>query len=208
MAVAALMRRLRYGQWRHFQYAAWVYAHGLDLSHESLEAIGLDADRSNHHHSSGGPDLAAVLRIVAPPAGSRVIDFGSGKGGACFTLEAWPAFVEVVGVELSAALLATAKQNAERLKSKSVFYGMDATAFTDLDRFTHAYMYNPFPAPIVRRVIANIADSLQRRPRRLTLIYQYPHTGDVRGRIDASLFPTIVAIRQPLAHPFHICVHG
>ena len=208
MAATALRRRLIHGQWQHLLYALRTRLRGLDLSRASLEAIGLDADRAHHHHNSGGPDLAKLIRnTVAPPAGSRVIDFGSGKGGACFTLEQTGRFIEVLGVELSRTLVATAQANATKLRSSVRFVEQDASMFTDLDRFTHFYFYNPFPAPIVRRVVANITASLECCPRRAVLIYQYPDTCEVPNRIDAKVFPLAQVITPRLAHPFHVCIH-
>jgi tRNA1(Val) A37 N6-methylase TrmN6 len=139
-----------------------------------LEKLGLSADRSVHHASSGGPDLARVLSIVGVPRGSRIVDLGSGKGGATLTLGEFP-FTEIVGVEVSREMVDIAKANTTRAGRPDIrFVHRDAAEFVDLDRFTHVYMYHPFHEAVVDAVIANVAASLARAPRWLTLIYKNP----------------------------------
>ncbi len=43
-----------------------------------------------------------------------------------------------------------------------------------MDRYTHVYLYHPFPAIVMSDVVRNLADSLTRTPRKLTLIYRNP----------------------------------
>lgn len=54
------------------------------------------------------------------------------------------------------------------------FHCGDAGQFTDLDDFTHFFLYHPFPAVVMAEVMQNIRLSLVRRPRELTLIYVNP----------------------------------
>ena len=51
----------------------------------------------------------------------------------------------------------------------------DAPAsFTDLDRVTHIYMYNPFPCAVVAKVLVNLHASLRRADRQITMVYRNP----------------------------------
>ena len=122
-----------------------------------------------------------------------------------FTMAGFP-FDRVVGVELSQDLINCAISNAARLKSQNLyFFCCDATEFTNLDEFTHAYMFNPFPAEIVRRVIHNLDVSLTRNPRDFTLIYKYPGSPD--AIITSRFLKKAYVFESPLSHPFHIYAH-
>ena len=147
---------------------------GFDFASVSLEKLGLSPERSILHGNSGGPDLARVLKTITISPGSRLVDFGSGKGGAVLTLSEFP-FAEIAGVELSADLIRIAEANVRRADLRHVrFVHADAADFTELDRFTHVYMYHPFPCNVVKEVMANLAKSLARVERDVTLIYANP----------------------------------
>jgi tRNA G37 N-methylase Trm5 len=146
----------------------------IDLEHVSVDVLGLPPDRSHFHSSSGGPDCARILRSLRIPSGSVGLDLGSGKGGAAMTMARFP-FAEVIGVELSEALVRMARTNVQRARLRNVrFVQGDAGMFTDLDRVTHIYMYNPFPCVVMEAVIANLRSSLARCDREVTLIYKNP----------------------------------
>jgi SAM-dependent methyltransferase len=146
----------------------------IDLEHVSVDDLGLPPDRAHFHSSSGGPDCARILRSLRIPRGSVGLDLGSGKGGAALTMARFP-FDEVIGVELSDALIAIARANLQRAGLRHVrFVQADASEFTDLDRVTHIYMYNPFPCNVMRAVMGNVRASLSRRARELTIVYKNP----------------------------------
>jgi SAM-dependent methyltransferase len=168
------LRLLTGKRWDLLWYGLRTRMQGFDFGSVELGELGLDPDRSNPHANSGGPDLARVLRSLEIPSGSRIVDFGSGKGGAALTMSEFQ-FSEIVGLELSPALVSIAEANCQRARAAHMrFVQMDAAAFTNLDEFTHFYMYHPFPCSIVEAVCANLSASLVRRERRLTLIYKNP----------------------------------
>jgi SAM-dependent methyltransferase len=178
---------------------------GLDLAEESLDELGLSSERSVRHKPSGGSYLARVLTHLEIPSGSRIVDFGSGKGGAVFTLAKFP-FEEILGVELSKRLIRIAESNIEKTGVRNVhFVCCDAGRFRDLDRFTHVYMYNPFPRTVVKEVVQNLAASLARVPRTLTIIYYYPVCDDVI--MESRLFERKKEITFQFSDPFYIYVH-
>jgi hypothetical protein len=147
---------------------------GLDLGFVSAEGLGLSPETSHYHSNSGGPDCARVFKSLRIPPGSVAVDLGSGKGGAVITLRELP-FDEIVGVEISPELVSIATDNVTRLKLRNIrFIQCDAAAFTDLDRITHIYMYNPFPCGVVARVMDNIAASIASVDREITLVYRNP----------------------------------
>ena len=168
------MKLLAQGRFDLVWYAIRCRVKGFDLGSVPLEKLGLTPERSVFHGNSGGPDLERILKMVEILPGSRVLDFGSGKGGAVLTLSEFP-FAEIVGVELSPDLIRIAEANIHRAGLRQVhFIRADASNFADLDRFTHIYMYHPFPCPVVKDVMTNLARSLGRRERDITLIYTNP----------------------------------
>ena len=115
-------------------------------------------------------------REVAP--GDVFVDFGSGKGRIVYQAARYP-FARVMGVEISEHLNEIARRNIERNRHRLVcqdveLVTMDAAEFRVPDNVTHAYFYFPFGGEIFRRVLDNIVESLERAPRRLTLIYACP----------------------------------
>jgi hypothetical protein len=62
----------------------------------------------------------------------------------------------------------------------------DAGDFFELDSYDVVYMYNPFPAKVISAVVSNLANSLARAPRPLTVIYLNPtcHDSIVQGPFE------------------------
>ena len=167
------------GRFDYLIYKTNARIKGLDLDYVSLENLGLSTDRSNRHEETGGPRLKRVLKTLDIQKSNRALDLGSGKGGAVLTLSMFP-FSEIVGVEISDSLIGIAEANVAKMGLRNVhFVSCDAGEFTDLDRFTHIYMANPFPQPVVKEVMDNLSASLYRRSRNLTLIYCHPVCHDV-----------------------------
>lgn len=164
-------------------YDARIRLKGLDLDFVSVEALGLPADRAHWHSNSGGPLLRRVFEPLGIGRDSHALDLGSGKGGAALTLATLP-FATVTGVELSADLVRIAGDNARKMGLGNVsFIQADAATVRDLDRYTHIYLYNPFPCTVFQEVLVNLTASLSRRPRELTLVYRNPLCSDC---LDAS----------------------
>lgn len=172
--IVTAARLLRDGRGDELRYRLWNRWKGIELGFVSVQDLDLPVDRAHGHGSSGGPGLARVFEHVGVPPGSVIVDLGSGKGGAALTLSGL-GFDQVIGVELSAALVEIARRNATRLRLRNVrFIQADAAAFHELDRVTHVYMFNPFPAEVMATVMANLRASLARVPRTLTLVYVNP----------------------------------
>jgi hypothetical protein len=185
IATATQLLRERRGD--ELRYRLWNRWKGVDLAFVSVEDLGLPADRAHGHGSSGGPALARVFKTLGVPRGSVAVDLGSGKGGAALTLSRL-GFDEVIGVELSEALIQIARRNATRLGRRNIrFVHTDAATFRDYDRVTHIFMFNPFPAGVMADAIANLRESLTRSPRPVTLVYlnpAYPQAIEASGLFE------------------------
>lgn len=190
---------------RRLRYAVWVRAHRLDFAPVPLDKLGFSEDVAVHHAPSGGVYLADVLKQLDIPPGSRVLDLGCGKGSALCTLARFP-FVEVAGLDMSADMALTAMENARRLHLSQVDVTVgNAAEYTDYDRYTHLYLFNPFPAAVMTAVMGNLAESLQRAPRRFTVIYFFPVCDAVLT--DSGLFDEQRDIEVGATHPYRIYTH-
>ena len=167
------------GQWRQLLYGSWVILRGLDFATVSVEDLGLSKERSEYYSTSGGPDLERVFRALEIKPTDRIIDVGCGKGAAIITLAKFP-FAKIAGVEVSPELIRVAEANFERLGLHGIeLHCCDATVFRDYDEYSFVYFFNPFKGPVMTPVVENLAASLKRRPRRLTIVYYYPICRDM-----------------------------
>jgi hypothetical protein len=68
----------------------------------------------------------------------------------------------------------------------------DAAEFPVPDDMTYAYLYHPFEGRTLERVLSNIVESIDRRPRRVRLIYAHPESANAitatgRFRLDRRI---------------------
>lgn len=172
-----LLFMLLTGQWRVALWRLKLHRLGVDLSMVTLDELGLDPAGARDYSNSGGPRLEGILKTLDIPRDARLIDVGCGKGGAMITLARY--FSRVDGLELCARLIPIARENLRKAgvaKHTHVFHG-DAAEFTDFDPYTHIYFSNPFPCAVMRRVLEHVLESVERRPRELTILYWLPVDG-------------------------------
>jgi len=110
------------------------------------------------------------------------IDLGCGKGRAVMMASEFP-FRQVIGVELHAPLAKIAKENvaawtaAGRAVCPVEIVCQDATEFVFPDGACLLYLFNPFAAPVVERLIDGLEAEFAARPGRMDLIYFNPEAG-------------------------------
>jgi len=161
-----------------------------------VDRAALETCSDNRSHSAPyratkvGP-LLQLLNRLDLPRDSTFLDIGSGKGRVLLIASQY-GFRKVVGIEFSGELCTIARKNVElffrkakRLSSIEVIE-TDATKhhFQAEDRVF--FMYNPFDAFILAKVVDNIRRSVEENPRRIWLIYNTPLHHDVIKR--AGLF--------------------
>jgi len=145
----------------------------------SNDDLGIAPHRGEPYVSSGDGDLRDLLRTLAIDTTDGIVDLGCGKGGALLIMAEF-SFARIVGVELSPVLVRTAEQNLERRGVRKVLVlNMDAALFDDWEGLSYAYMFNPFPAPVVAAVMSNLEASLDRAPRSFTIVYKNPVCEDI-----------------------------
>ena len=106
------------------------------------------------------------------------VDFGSGLGRALLVAAEFP-FARVIGVELSEQMNDVARRNVERnrgrFRARSVeIVTADALGYEIPDDLSVAYMYCPFYGAVFEGVLEGLLASVDRRPRPLRLVYNYP----------------------------------
>jgi SAM-dependent methyltransferase len=106
------------------------------------------------------------------------VDLGAGKGRAVL-LAALSGFRRAIGVEFSHELAAAARANVDRVARRRRAAPIeilceDAAGYRLPDEKLVCYLYNPFDASVLAKVVANIGDSLRACPRDLVLMYRNP----------------------------------
>jgi SAM-dependent methyltransferase len=152
------------------------------------EAIGPSIAHATHYEPTPVGDLERLLKHV-PFALERAtfVDLGAGMGRAVFAAARFP-FRQIVGVEISPALVAIARDNAKnfmraavtektkgdesilRCRDVRIICG-DAAAFRFPRGPLVVYLYNPFDAVLLARVAARLA---REQPHGLAVLYHTP----------------------------------
>ncbi|WP_164018692.1 hypothetical protein [Pyxidicoccus trucidator] len=167
--------------------------HGVDTTrHVMPDEAGLPAGVLDSA-SSYVPTPARVIRhaLQSLPIQHRdftFVDFGSGKGRALLVASEFE-FSRIIGVEASAMLHEVALRNVARYTSSTrrsqdiQCFNMDCLDF-ELPRSNAVlYMYHPFGASVLRRVLARVRQSVDESPREFFIIYVCPTYGRVFSEV-------------------------
>ena len=126
---------------------------------------------------------ALAAAPVGDPSAYTYVDLGSGKGRTLFVAAEVP-FRAVVGVEFSRPLHERAAANARAYRHRRRRCGpiqpvnVNAVDFAFPDGPLVVYLFNPFGAQTMRRVLDNLAASLRGRPRHVVVVLLWPKCGD------------------------------
>ncbi len=126
-----------------------------------------------------------IPRALHPaPAAYSFIDLGCGKGRALMLATALP-FRQAIGVELHPALARIADANLA-LWSRTqpalcpvTILCQDAAGFLFPPGPCLLYLFHPFTAPVLRKVIARIEAQFAHRPGSLDILYFNPESADL-----------------------------
>jgi SAM-dependent methyltransferase len=144
----------------------------------SLVDLGVDHPDRVWHDPCDWVAVRRALRRQRPGPEDVFVDFGSGLGRALLVAGAFP-FRRVVGVELSDRLAGQARRNLERSARRMRAGTFDVVTADALeweipDEMTFAFLYSPFTGELFGRVLQRILASLERQPRVLRMVYDYP----------------------------------
>lgn len=128
--------------------------------------------------------IIAALRRADIGPDDIVVDLGCGLGRAVFAAS-WLGAKRAVGVEIDPPLVAKARESlrGSRLESRNIeFICAPAETYAQTDT-TLIFMFNPFGAGIMQAVVRQLEEALDKRPRKLRIVYENPLQGHV---LDAS----------------------
>jgi SAM-dependent methyltransferase len=146
-----------------------------------LTIAGANRDRGARYQPTRVLPLRRVLRTLRPQFanGSAFVDLGCGKG-RILLIAAEFGFKAVRGVEFAHELCAVASANCAAYKRQRRLATEFRVLEEDVVRHAVAYdedvffMYNPFEADVLDRVLDNILASVKAWPRRVLIIYHNP----------------------------------
>jgi SAM-dependent methyltransferase len=124
-----------------------------------------------------------IKRLEVDPASYVFIDLGCGKARALI-IAAQLGFAEVIGVEFARELADVAEKNLRILNigNGTIIHG-DAAEYNFPDSNFVLYMFNPFLAGVMSKVIQRLEEFCAKHPqRRIFVIYHYPLFADVIDR--------------------------
>jgi predicted RNA methylase len=182
---------------------------GFDRAYDVHTRIAMDLrelhEIKRRHGEEHAPTPPLVFRDVMRGLDLRAedtvfVDLGSGAGRAVLLAAEHP-FKAIVGVELSPSLHAVAEANVARYRNPAQrcrdirLVCADAAAFTLPAEPLVVFLYNPFRGVVMRRVLANIEQSLIRHPRPVTVVHLWPR------RETRALFASSRSLRGVDAPP-------
>lgn len=115
------------------------------------------------------------------------IDLGSGKGRALLLAAMYP-FREIIGVEVQRDLHLIAERNIATFDMPGVQCRNIHTICEDGRDFRFPatplvlYLFNPFPAYVLQKVVNNLHESVRQAPREIYVIYNTPLEREVTER--------------------------
>jgi len=171
------------GMWRRAWWwfdAAFDRRFGTDTSDRvwvpQLGASGPSVEHAYEYVPTPNAVFQCAMREAVPcPSGYMFIDYGSGKGRTLLLASELP-FKQIIGVEFSPELSRIANQNLRLYRGKAQrchdikVVCCDAVDFELPNDDLVLYFWSPFRAPVVEKVLARVAASFRRHPRRLIVI--------------------------------------
>jgi hypothetical protein len=146
--------------------------------------------------------LPRALRYVDVSDRDTFVDFGCGKGRIVHQAAKRP-FGRVIGVEISPELAEVARKALgarspqHRCRDVEIVVS-DLTQFVVPDDLTTAYFFRPVKSAALEVVLRNIVDSIDRRPRRVRLIYVWPTRNTYSTILATGRFRLLKELRSGL----------
>ena len=187
--------------------------HGTETSRfvepKDMEVVGPHRDRGIRYQPTRARALRRVLRDLRIAPGEIFVDIGCGKGRVLL-LAHDHGFRKVVGVEYAAALCDIARKNlhaAAKRRGAPIpveIHCCDAADYGFGADETVIYLFNPFDAVVLAKMMERLAESLRRKPRKAWLIYLFPRWHEV---IESQGLFTLAALHVEGASEFAVFTH-
>jgi tRNA G46 methylase TrmB len=187
LAWQAVLGENRDCRWPDPDGRAFDLAHGVDTAGIiSLAALDVREPGWVHGFDYQPVEPMDFASVLAPFAidypRTTFIDLGAGKGRVVMLASALP-FRQLVGVEIAPELARIASANLGRYTQGSATNWEIVRADAGDYRFPATplvvFMYNPFTAPVMRRVIEQLRDVRERAAERVIVIYVRPELAEL-----------------------------
>ena len=138
-----------------------------------------DSQFDGEHHPYEPTDYAVLERLISTGYIGKhnvLIDYGSGKGRVSFFL-AHETRCRCIGVEFDERLWerSLANQKTAVVGKRVEFIHDDAVTFKVPKEADCCFFFNPFALHTLKRVLANIFDSVYQEPRRMRFFFYYSY---------------------------------
>jgi len=155
---------------------------------ELLESSPHESGKIGIYAGSQPSIIRTALNALPPLTGYAFVDLGCGKGRPLMVASEFP-FRSLSGVELTPSLVAQARKNAAIIarrfshRTPITIEQQDASLFQVPAGNAVIFLYNPFGATVVRKVVARIEEAIARDEGTKFIVYYNPVHGDC---FDAS----------------------
>jgi SAM-dependent methyltransferase len=139
-----------------------------------LAALGIEDPENHYYEATEWSTLRRVLPRDRVTGDDVFLDIGCGMGRVLLLASLYR-FRRVIGVDLAPELIEVARRNIARVRGDHVEAVVaDVTTWPVPDDVTVVSMSNPFSGTVFSAALEQITSSLERRPRRLRLVYRNP----------------------------------
>jgi predicted RNA methylase len=176
------VERILSDRWTHYLNGRFDRRFAVDTS-GILNPPDLQSYPQFKHSNAYAPTprsmFARMLRWIEVDFRKFVfIDFGCGKGKVVLLAAAVP-FKQIIGIELSAELIRVAEDNLRSYRGTRRCNNVrlictDAREFRAPEEPAIYYLYDPFDAEVLRKVLENLRHSLDAAPRQIYVLYLTP----------------------------------
>lgn len=160
------------------------------------EAVGPSIEHATHYEPTPPADIDALLDAVPlVPERCTLVDLGAGMGRVVLHAARRP-FRQIIGVEISPALLEVARENRRAYRGPLACRDLrlvraDAARFKFPRGDLVIFLYNPFGAAVLGPILDRLADESERE---VVIVY---HTPVARALLDAHPAFTLIAELLP-----------
>lgn len=191
--LAWLRRTVRNGGVVHAVRVGWFslldtwydYRHGTDtisrIHPSRVQTNSENKQRSSGYGATRALPFFGLLKRLQLPKDQTFVDLGAGKGRVMFLAAQW-GFKRIVGIEFSKPLCEIALNNLQVLRLRRLLQAdadlriveSDVTQYEFGPTDSILFLFDPFDAVIMNRVLENLGSSIRRHPRPVWLIYNTP----------------------------------
>lgn len=158
------------------QYFIFEKPSGLDFSMRDKKIKKRTNGKSNGYAKTSEKHVREIFDIISKRGGEiRFLDVGCGKGVVLKEAAKYP-FEWIDGIEMQSYIVEIARRNFKILKidDRVRCFHCDAVEFNEYGKYNVFFLYNPFPAEIVDKVVKKIMNTRPDTEQIITLIYSNP----------------------------------